>query len=253
MLLALGAVSSAMEALQSLTSSKASSPRSTGLGQGSNSPFDLGSSPGAGSAALGSTPGASSQLSPATMSALLAAQSQSSAEAGTPAPTGRSEALNHLFSSLGGDGKHGVSKAQFDEALGAGGSNVAKAEEVFGKLDTNGDGSVSLDELSAALKGKGRHHHHHTAADGSDGNNSNSTDPLLQALSGASSSSTTNGDGSTTTSLTFGDGSKVTMTSPVPKTVSAIATSSYNFLEQMIAREAQAISSGTSASLSLKV
>ena len=75
MLLALGAVSSAMDALQSLTSSKASSPRSTGLGQGSNSPFDLGSSPG--SAALGSTPGASSQLSPATMSALLAAQSQS--------------------------------------------------------------------------------------------------------------------------------------------------------------------------------
>src|SRR3954451_14042609 len=162
MLLALGAVSSAMDALQSLTSSKASSPRSTGLGQGSNNPFDLGSSPG--SAALGSTPGASSQLSPATMSELLAAQSQSSAEAGTPAPTGRSEALNHLFSSLDGDGKHGVSKAEFDEALGAGGSNVAKAEEVFGKLDTNGDGSVSLDELSAALKGKGRHHHHHTAA-----------------------------------------------------------------------------------------
>ena len=32
---------------------------------------------------------------------------------------------------------------------------------MFGKLDKNGDGSVSLDEMSSALKGgKGGHHHH---------------------------------------------------------------------------------------------
>jgi hypothetical protein len=76
---------------------------------------------------------------------------------------------------------------------------------------------------------------------------------LLQALSGASSNSVTNSDGSTTTSVTYADGSTVTMTSPAAKAASANATSSYNFVEQMIAREAQAISSGATNSLALNV
>ena len=75
----------------------------------------------------------------------------------------------------------------------------------------------------------------------------------MQALSGASSTSVNNSDGSTTTSITYADGSKVTMTSPAAKTSSANATSPYNFIEQMIAREAQALSSGVTQSLSLSV
>jgi len=51
--------------------------------------------------------------------------------------------------------------------------------------------------------------------------------------------------------MTYADGSKVTMTSPVAKTSSSSATSSYNIIEQMIQREAQAISSGATASLSV--
>ena len=125
---------------------------------------------------------------------------------------------------------------------------------MFSKLDKNGDGSVSLDELSSALKGKGGHHHHHhhvASSDGSSGSDGSNSDPLLQALSGASSTSVTNSDGSTTTSVTYADGSKVTMTSPAATTSSAGATSSYNFIEQMIQREAQAISSSATASLSV--
>jgi hypothetical protein len=70
-------------------------------------------------------------------------------------------------------------------------------------------------------------------------------------LQGASSTSVTNSDGSTTTSLTYADGSKVTMTSPAATTASSTATSSYNFIEQMIQREANAISTSASSSLSV--
>ena len=108
---------------------------------------------------------------------------------------------------------------------------------MFGKLDKDGDGAVSLDEMMSALKGKG--HRRHDAA-GSDGSGGSSKDPLMQALQGASSTSVTNSDGSITTSLTYADGSKVTTTSAAAATSSSAATSSYNFIEQMIQRQAQA-------------
>src|SRR5882757_4965543 len=202
MLLALGAVSSAMDALQSLTSSKSSSPPATGFNQSSTNPFDLsgGTAPSE-SSIPASGSGGFSQLSPATMSALLAAQSQSSTGSAISTSTSPSSALQDLLSQLDTNGDGKISKSEFENALGAGGTNLAQADDVFNKLDKNGDGSVSLDEMSSALKGAGGHghrHKHHVA--GSDGS---SSDPLLQALDGASSTSTTNGDGSTTTSLTY--------------------------------------------------
>jgi hypothetical protein len=282
MLLALGAVSSALDALQSLTSSKSSSPPATGFNQSSTNPFDLsgGTAP-SGSSIPASGSGGFSQLSPATMSALLAAQSQSSTGSATSTSTSPSSALQDLLSQLDTNGDGKISKSEFENALGAGGTNLAQADDVFNKLDKNGDGSVSLDEMSSALQGaggKGRHHHHHvassdasgdsTGANGSSsgasgsssgtggsssGTGGSSSDPLLQALSGASSTSVTNSDGSTTTSVTYADGSKVTMTSPAATTSSSSATSSYNLIEQMIQREAQGISSGATAALSVSV
>ncbi len=346
MLLALGAVSSALDALQSLTSSK-SSRKSTGFSQTATNPFDFsGSAKASGSPAPASGSNGFSQLSPATMSALLAAQSQSSTGSTTSASNSPSNALKDLFSQLdtngdsqvsksefenalgaggtniaqadnvfskmdnngdgsvnlgemssalkGGRGHHvasseesqsstgsttsastrpsdalkdlfsqldtnrdsQISQSEFENALGAGGTNIAQADNVFGKMDSNGDGSVNLDEMSSALKGgKGRHDHHHVAssegsgsATGTDGS---SSDPLLQALQGASSTSVTNSDGSTTTSMTYADGSKVTMTSAAAKTASSSATSSYNIIEQMIQRQAQAIAFSATASLSV--
>jgi hypothetical protein len=253
MLLALGAVSSALDVLQSLTSSKPSSPQSTGFGQGATKPFDFpGNGPATGSSTPPPWPGGGSQISPATMSALLAAQSQSTAASATTAPIGRSEALKHLFSQLDANGDGQISQSEFESALGAGGTNIAQADDVFSKLDKDGNGTVSLDEMWSALRGKGHSHPHHVAG-GSGGADGSSSDPLLQALQGASSTSVTNSDGSTTTSVTYADGSKVTMTSPAATAPSSSATSSYNIIEQMIQREAQAISSGATQSLSVSV
>jgi Ca2+-binding EF-hand superfamily protein len=251
MLLALGAVSSALHALQSLTSSKSPSQQAPGFGQSSTSSFDLSGN----GAAAGSSRAASgcSQISPSTMSALIAAQSQSSNATTAATAASPSNALNDLFAQLDADGDGNITQSEFENALGAGGTNLAQADDVFRKLDQNGDGSVGLEELSSAMRGRGSHHHHHHIAGsgGSSNAGGSDSDPLLQALQGASSTSLTNSDGSTTTSVTYADGSKVTMTSPATKTASGSATSSYNFIEQMIAREAQAISSFTVPSLSL--
>jgi len=160
MLLALGAVSTALDVLQSLTSSKSSSPQSTGFGQSSKNPFDFsGSGPASGSSTPPPWSGAGSQISPATMSALLAAQSQSSSSSTASPPTNPTGALKHLFSQLDANGDGQISKSEFESALGAGGTNLAQADDVFSKLDEDGSETVSLDEMSSALKGRGRRHH----------------------------------------------------------------------------------------------
>jgi hypothetical protein len=261
MLLALSAVSTALDALQSLTAPKSASPQSTS--PGATNPFDVSGSAqplGSSTAAFGAS--GCSQLSPATMSALLAAQSQSSAGSAAPTSASPSSALQDLFSQIDANGDGQISKSEFESALGAGGTNLAQADDVFARLDANGDGSVSLDEMSSALQkaggNGGHHHHHHVGSSGGSGDSAGSSgsnaDPLSQALDGASSTSVTNSDGSTTTSLTYADGSKVTMTSPAGTTTSSAATSSYNYLEQMIARQANAISfSAATPSLSVSV
>ena len=251
MFFALGAASSAIDALKALTSSKSSSAQSTGVSQDGKSPFDLMSSGSSASVGSGSgSGGGCSQISPQTMSALLDAQSQSSAGS-TTASKSRSAALKDLFGQIDGDGDGKVSKKEFETALGAGDTNLKQADSVFGKLDKDGDGSVSLKELASALKG-GKHHHDQasSAAGNDDGSNS---DPFSQALQGASSTSVTNSDGSVTTSLTYADGSKVSMTSAAGKSSSTSAASSYNFIEQMIQRQAQQISSAATSSLSVSV
>ncbi|TWB91204.1 EF hand domain-containing protein [Bradyrhizobium macuxiense] len=280
MLFAIGAASSAVDLLSSLMSSKSTTQTGSST-QGSQTTglFDLAtttstsssSSAGAGSGA--STP----QISPQTMSALLDAQSQttvstSTASTGTTStsttPTSRSDALKDLFSLIDADGNGQITKTEFENALGAGGTNVAQADDVFSKLDKNGDGSVSLGEMSQALQGHkgGGHHHHHMESGATDGSGSSSgsggssSDPLMQALDGATSTSVTNSDGSTTTTTTYADGSKVSMTTPATASATSStnsssagnnATSSYNFIEQLIQRQSQAISAKASSSLSV--
>jgi len=243
MLLALGAASSAIDALKALTSSKPPSPAN----QDAANLFAF-SADASASAGSNSGPGSGgASISPETMSALLAAQSQSGSAA--PAPMSRSDALKDLFAQVDANGDGKITKSEFENALGAGGTNLAQADDVFSKLDKDGDGSVSPDEMAAALKGgKGHHRHHHVASGSGDGTEN---DPLMQALQGATSTSTTNADGSTTTSLTYADGSKVTMTLPAATTASSTATSSYNFIEQMIQRQAQAVSTSANSSVSV--
>ncbi len=249
MLLALGAATSALDLLKSLTASKS---QSAGNKQEPKSPFDLSGSSTASEASPGrSGAGGSSQISPATMSALLAAQSQATTGSAPSASNGRSDALKDLFAQIDADSDGKLSKSEFENALGAGGTNLAQADSVFGKLDKDGDEAVSLGEMMSALKGKGHRRHDAAGSDGSGTPGGSGKDPLMQALQGASSTSVTNSDGSITTSLTYADGSKVTMTSATAASASSAATSSYNLIEQMIQRQAQAVSSTATGSLSL--
>ena len=249
MFFALGAASSAIDALKALTSSKSSS-QTNGVKQNQSSvnPFAFLSSNVSASVGAGASSGGGnlSPISPETMSALLDAQSQSSGGSST-ASKSRHAALKDLFGQIDGDGDGKISKTEFEEALGAGGTNLKNADNVFGKLDQDGDGSVSLKELASALR-PGKGHHRPDEAGKSDGSGS---DPFSQALQGASTTSITNSDGSVTTSLTYADGSKVTMTSPASGSSSGAATSSYNFIEQLIQRQAQAIASAATASVSM--
>jgi hypothetical protein len=171
------------------------------------------------------------------MSALLDAQSQTNVSANSKT---RSDALKSLFNQLDGDGDGSISKAEFEDKLGAGGTNVANADKVFAKLDKDGDGSVSIDELGKALNGAGKSHHGGGGGGMGGGDNSDVT--------GATTTTTANADGSTTTSISYADGSKVTSTSAVPaSSTAAAARTSYNAIEQMIAKQAQQISTASSA------
>src|ERR1700738_2805961 len=103
-MLPLVALTSAMDVLQSISASKSSSPQATGFSQAAANPFDL-SGTAAASTTAGQASGSSAftPISPETMSALLAAQSQASTTA-TPAPTDPNAALNDLFSQLDANG-----------------------------------------------------------------------------------------------------------------------------------------------------
>ena len=249
MMFALGAAASAIDGLFGLVSPKQT--QSAGSGQDQPNLFAFRADAATNSAGAGAGPaaGGGAQIAPETMSALLAAQSQSGQ---TFQPMSREDALKDLFSKIDADGDGKITKTEFENALGAGGTNTAQADDVFSKLDKDGDDSVSLDEMSSALKGgRGRHHHQMASGAGDD-----SSDPLLQALQGTSGTTVTNADGSTTTSLTYADGSTVTMTKPATpssSSTSTTATSSYNFIEQLIQRQANAISAKASSSLSVSV
>jgi len=208
MLLAFGAASAALDAIKSLTSKPSSSPP-IGSGPASGGPFDISAPPSPSSTAV---PGFSgdTQISPATLSALLAAQSQSSSTATAPPATSPGNALRDLFSQIDANGDHQITKSEFENALGAGGTNTAQADQVFGELDRNGNGTVSLGELASALRRSGGHHPH---AHG--GSSSGSSDQLPPA--------------------------------PAPTTSSSAASSSYNAVEQLIQRQPNAIPPTTTA------
>jgi Ca2+-binding EF-hand superfamily protein len=182
----------------------------------------------------GSAPGGT--LSPATFNALLASQDTASSS-----PT---DALKDLFAQIDGNGDGKITKVEFEDKLGAGGTNIAAADNVFDKMDTDGDGSVSMNEMAAALKGKGAHHAHHSGG---------GADALLQALQGASSTTTTNGDGSVTTTLTYADGTKLAMSQPASSTASGAASSQYNLVEKMVQRQADALATAAKQSVSVTV
>jgi hypothetical protein len=171
------------------------------------------------------------------MSTLLDAQSQPATAASSAK---RADSLKRLMGMLDSDGSGGISKAEFEKKLGAGGTNTANADKVFAELDKNGDGSVNIDELSPALNGGKAHHA--GGGGGMGGGSGGGSD-----TAGSTTTTTVNADGSTTTSIAYADGSTVSSTTAVPtSSTSSTASSSYNAIEKMIARQAQQISNAKS-------
>jgi len=264
MMFAIGAASSLLDSLQALTASNSSSASSSSAQSQAANPFDLVANTQTSANATGFSPGTSgySAISPQTMSALLAAQSQAGTTSSTSTSTSPSDALQNLFNDIDTNGDGSITKAEFENALGAGGTNTAAADQVFNQLDTNGDGTVSLDELKSALQGAGGHHggHHHmhaaSSSSSSDSTNSDSSsdpssDPLMQALA-ANTSSGTNSSTSTdpTASLTTIDKSQLPA---ITLSGSSSANSSYSMLQQALARAEQNFASTTASSLSVNV
>jgi hypothetical protein len=214
MFLALGAASSAIDALKSLTSTK---PPPSGANKDAANLFAFSADASASSgASSGSGTGKPASISSETMSALLAAQSQSGLDASSSMRPG---SLKEWFAKVDSDKDGKISKSEF-EALGAGDDG----SDPFSKLDKNGDGSVNLGELVAALRGKGHRHR----AENSSGDPSQS-DPLMQALDNSLS------------------------TSAAKASASGAATSSYNFMDQLIQRQSSLVSAQASSSLSVSV
>ncbi|MCA1523909.1 MULTISPECIES: EF-hand domain-containing protein [Bradyrhizobium] len=250
MLFALGAVSSALDAIQSLTNAKSSSAaHKTGSSQSApTNPFaiDSGSS---------STTGATSsvnagkypQISAETMNALFAAQGQS-ANGTSSSSKGREAALKDLFSQIDADADGKITKSEFEDALGAGGTNLAQADDVFSKMDANADGSVNLGEMTKALRGGHGRDHAEGADDGSDSSS--------QSSRGSTSTTTTNADGSTTTTVTYADGFKMSTTVPGAASSSNAKSggnSPYDWFGQMMQRQAQATAGSAASSMSISV
>lgn len=229
----------ALDILSSLTPDKSGAAK-TGVKQ-TNSLFDLGTTTSATSTATVTSTGSaqSGTLSPSTFNALLSAQDAN----GKASP---SDALKDLFAQIDTNGDGKITKAEFEDKLGAGGTNIAAADNVFDKMDADSDGSVSLDEMATALKPKDAGHHHaHRAGGGADA--------LMEALQGASSTSTTNSDGSITTTLTYADGSKVTISQPASSSTSTSASTQYNLVERLVQRQADALAASAKQSVSVKV
>jgi hypothetical protein len=230
MMLALGAMSTALDALTSLTQSK----KPAGAGQAASA-FDTSGATPPTAPVQPVTTGFSSQsggLSPSTLSAVLAALGQSS----DASAAGASDAMKDFFKQIDADQNGTISKSEFETALGAGGSNLAMAGSVFGKLDANADGSVSLEELSAALKPPDKDRRH-----GSGGPQDGSGDPLLDALDDAAAVG--GDDGTAVDSATRSKRSNAL--------ASANAMSSYNFVEQLIQSQQRAVAASSTSTLGL--
>lgn len=154
---AAAAAGTALDLLSSLGPSKSGAGRTAGIKQ-PGSIFDLSGSSATtqgSKASAGTAP--SGTLAPSTFNALLSAQDASQPGSITPP-----DPLKDLFAQIDCNADGEITKAEFQDKLGAGGTNVQAADNVFSKMDADGDGVVSFNEMAASLRG--RHHPSSTIA-----------------------------------------------------------------------------------------
>jgi len=177
---------------------------------------------------------ACADLSPDTLGALISMQGQND-----DSDHSISSRAQSLFAKLDSNGDGQVTKAEFENAFGTG-ADRSKVDGLFDALDGNSDGSVSVEELTSAARASHSHPHHHMHGAGS--GQAGGLKGLL-AAAGASSETATNADGSTTTTISYADGSKVAMTTPATASSgdsgSQNSAPGGNILAQLIRLQAQ--------------
>jgi lysozyme family protein len=236
-----------LSALQPQKSTNANVNSSLSLG-GFLGQQDAGANVGLTSATTSSPP--SNPLSPNVLAFLIANQSAQQAGPGQPL----SPFQQALFAKLDTNGDGVISKSEFEAAF-AQNSNTDQADALFAKLDVNGDGSIDQNEFAKATQRHGHHHHHAEETSNSQDDATTSLTSLLKAnasTTGATQSTVSNPDGSSTITITYADGSKVTLTTPAQATNGTPASAtpgtpststSPNVLETLIALQAQLIGS----------
>ena len=121
------------------------------------------------------------------------------------------------------------------------------------------DADPTGSQQAGASQGQGGHHHHHHMGAGGSGSQS-----LLSLLAGTNGSATTqttaNPNGTTTTSITYADGSTVSMTSAASGTSGSDATTSSagganvtggNMIERLIQMQAQLLAPAATQSVTV--
>ncbi len=150
--------------------------------------------------------------------------------------TGSTEFLLSLLQSAGQIGSTNTATGTTASST----SQQGTVDDIFNKMDANGDGSISKDEFEKALSGM--HHHHHGSANAStQANSSSMADQLFAQID-------TNGDGSiskeemtafqSTMAAALQSGA-VSSTSNSTATQAAGATSSMSFIQQAISKYLQ--------------
>ena len=225
------AASSAMDLISSLRDTiSGRQKQGTGVTQSTSFDSSASSNSGASATQAGSLASPQSLTSSTMMNALFSVQEQNQAS------SSKNSLSSQLFSLIDANGDGSISKDEFEKVFAANG-DTTKADSVFGNLDTNKDGSISPSELASALKARGHRHHKPDETSGTAG----AADPTSGNNSGSTAKTVTNPDGSTTTTLTYSDGSTVSMTRPAAGSGDAPS----NFLERMIARQAQTLGAST--------
>jgi len=141
-----------------------------------------------------------------------------------------------VFGKLDSDGDGKVTSAELNGAFGS--QNQKVADFVMGKLDKDGDGAISKAEFTAGTTRGGRRHHGGPPP-------AQGLEALMSAANGAKAQTTTGTDGATTTTITYADGSKVSMTSVAAvnsdnsANTNSPAKSQANLLQQLIKLQAQ--------------
>lgn len=139
--------------------------------------------------------GSSMTASQAYANRNVQAQSGASGYANQGASTDFSAMAQQLMSTMDTNKSGTIDKAEFSQAAqalakNANNSSSSSVDAAFSKMDANGDGQISSDEMMNAMKQastKIHHHHHHADTDGS-----NASQQATQSDSSTQTSSSAN-------------------------------------------------------------